>query len=124
MKKRPPLTDAAGEVRELTADDMAGFKPAKDALPTELYAGLVAIARYHASRGEANRKICLIPKSAHGTRERPRLADARRRAAGGQGAEVAGAGVEVQGVAQRVGQEVAGHARCSSAATYPSTAAA
>ncbi len=31
------------------------------------YAGLVAIARYHASRGEANRKVCLIPKSAHGT---------------------------------------------------------
>ena len=31
------------------------------------YTGLVAIARYHASRGEARRKICLIPKSAHGT---------------------------------------------------------
>ncbi|HQZ02955.1 MAG TPA: aminomethyl-transferring glycine dehydrogenase [Thauera sp.] len=31
------------------------------------YAGLVAIARYHASRGETQRKICLIPKSAHGT---------------------------------------------------------
>ena len=31
------------------------------------YAGLVAIARYHASRGEAHRKVCLIPKSAHGT---------------------------------------------------------
>ncbi len=31
------------------------------------YAGLVAIARYHASRGEAQRRICLIPKSAHGT---------------------------------------------------------
>ncbi len=31
------------------------------------YAGLVAIARYHASRGEARRKVCLIPKSAHGT---------------------------------------------------------
>ncbi len=31
------------------------------------YAGLVAIARYHASRGEAHRDICLIPKSAHGT---------------------------------------------------------
>lgn len=31
------------------------------------YAGLVAIARYHASRGEAQRKVCLIPKSAHGT---------------------------------------------------------
>jgi glycine dehydrogenase len=31
------------------------------------YAGLVAIARYHASRGESQRKVCLIPKSAHGT---------------------------------------------------------
>ena len=31
------------------------------------YAGLVAIARYHASRGEGERNVCLIPKSAHGT---------------------------------------------------------
>lgn len=31
------------------------------------YAGLVAIARYHASRGEGHRKVCLIPRSAHGT---------------------------------------------------------
>jgi glycine dehydrogenase len=31
------------------------------------YAGLVAIARYHASRGESRRQVCLIPKSAHGT---------------------------------------------------------
>ncbi len=31
------------------------------------YAGLVAIRRYHAARGEAHRSICLIPKSAHGT---------------------------------------------------------
>jgi glycine dehydrogenase len=31
------------------------------------YAGLVAISRYHASRGEGHRKVCLIPKSAHGT---------------------------------------------------------
>jgi len=31
------------------------------------YAGLVAIARYHASRGDGHRNICLIPKSAHGT---------------------------------------------------------
>jgi glycine dehydrogenase len=31
------------------------------------YAGLVAIARYHASRGEGQRNVCLIPKSAHGT---------------------------------------------------------
>jgi len=31
------------------------------------YAGLVAITRYHAARGEGQRNICLIPKSAHGT---------------------------------------------------------
>ncbi len=31
------------------------------------YAGLVAIQRYHASRGDSQRNICLIPKSAHGT---------------------------------------------------------
>ncbi|UXM95682.1 aminomethyl-transferring glycine dehydrogenase [Bartonella sp. HY329] len=31
------------------------------------YAGLLAIRRYHESRGDHNRNICLIPASAHGT---------------------------------------------------------
>ena len=31
------------------------------------YAGLLAIKKYHLSRGETNRDICLIPTSAHGT---------------------------------------------------------
>ncbi len=31
------------------------------------YAGLLAIRAFHASRGEAQRTICLIPESAHGT---------------------------------------------------------
>ena len=31
------------------------------------YAGLLAIRRYHESRGEGHRDICLIPVSAHGT---------------------------------------------------------
>ncbi|QID17587.1 aminomethyl-transferring glycine dehydrogenase [Nitrogeniibacter mangrovi] len=31
------------------------------------YAGLLAIRRYHDSRGDQARNICLIPKSAHGT---------------------------------------------------------
>jgi glycine dehydrogenase len=31
------------------------------------YAGLVAIRRYQSARGEAQRNVCLIPKSAHGT---------------------------------------------------------
>ncbi|QUM86328.1 aminomethyl-transferring glycine dehydrogenase [Moritella sp. 28] len=31
------------------------------------YAGLLAIHKYHESRGESHRNICLIPSSAHGT---------------------------------------------------------
>jgi glycine dehydrogenase len=31
------------------------------------FAGLLAIAAYHRSRGEAHRNVCLIPASAHGT---------------------------------------------------------
>jgi glycine dehydrogenase len=31
------------------------------------YAGLLAIGRHHASQGEPERKVCLIPVSAHGT---------------------------------------------------------
>jgi len=31
------------------------------------YAGLLAIRAYHASRGESQRDVCLIPSSAHGT---------------------------------------------------------
>lgn len=31
------------------------------------YAGLIAISKYHESRDEAHRNVCLIPSSAHGT---------------------------------------------------------
>ncbi|RLV58860.1 aminomethyl-transferring glycine dehydrogenase [Parashewanella curva] len=31
------------------------------------YAGLLAIQKYHESRGEGHRNVCLIPQSAHGT---------------------------------------------------------
>lgn len=31
------------------------------------YAGLLAIKKYHESRGESNRNVCIIPTSAHGT---------------------------------------------------------
>lgn len=31
------------------------------------YAGLLAIKKYHESRGEGHRNVCLIPQSAHGT---------------------------------------------------------
>lgn len=36
MSKRVPLTDADGEVRALTAEDMARFRPASQALPLDL----------------------------------------------------------------------------------------
>jgi len=36
MANRKPLTDADGEVRELTAEDLAQFKPAVEALPLSL----------------------------------------------------------------------------------------
>ena len=32
-KERPPLTDADGEVRELTAEDFAEFRPAIEVMP-------------------------------------------------------------------------------------------
>ena len=36
MAKRKPLIDSDGEVRELTAKDMARFKPAAEVLPQSL----------------------------------------------------------------------------------------
>lgn len=51
MTKRPLLTDAVGEVRELAAADLAKFKPAGDVLPAELYAGLVQMNRRAGVRG-------------------------------------------------------------------------
>lgn len=51
MSKRPPLTDEEGEVRELTAADMAEFKPAREVLPPELFAGLVEMNRRAGLRG-------------------------------------------------------------------------
>lgn len=36
MARRKPLIDADGEVRELTAEDMAKFKPTAEVLPPSL----------------------------------------------------------------------------------------
>jgi uncharacterized protein (DUF4415 family) len=36
MASRKPLIDSDGEVRELTAEDMAKFRPAAEALPSSL----------------------------------------------------------------------------------------
>ncbi|WP_018634301.1 aminomethyl-transferring glycine dehydrogenase [Neomegalonema perideroedes] len=50
---------------EITGYDAVSMQPNSGAQGE--YAGLLAIRGYHASRGDAHRKICLIPASAHGT---------------------------------------------------------
>ena len=50
---------------EVTGYDSVSLQP--NAGSQGEYAGLLAIMRYHESRGETDRNICLIPSSAHGT---------------------------------------------------------
>jgi glycine dehydrogenase len=50
---------------EITGFDAVSLQP--NAGSQGEYAGLLAIAGYHAARGESRRDICLIPISAHGT---------------------------------------------------------
>ena len=50
---------------ELTGYDKFSMQP--NAGSQGEYAGLIAIQKYHQSRGDNHRNICLIPSSAHGT---------------------------------------------------------
>ena len=50
---------------EITGYDAVSLQP--NAGSQGEYAGLLAIRSYHASRGEPERDVCLIPASAHGT---------------------------------------------------------
>lgn len=50
---------------EITGFDGVSLQP--NAGSQGEYAGLLAIRNYHLSRGENQRNVCLIPKSAHGT---------------------------------------------------------
>ena len=52
-------------LKECTGYDAISLQP--NAGSQGEYAGLLAIRRYHRSRGEARRNVCLIPGSAHGT---------------------------------------------------------
>lgn len=70
-----PLNQAAGYTTlatslksmlcEITGYDDFSLQPNSGA--SGEYAGLIAIQRYHKSRGEGQRNVCLIPSSAHGT---------------------------------------------------------
>jgi glycine dehydrogenase len=59
------IDELAGALRAITGFDAVSMQPNSGAQGE--YAGLVAIARYHESRGQKQRKVCLIPQSAHGT---------------------------------------------------------
>ncbi|EWH10423.1 glycine dehydrogenase [Catenovulum agarivorans DS-2] len=50
---------------EITGYDAISMQPNSGAQGE--YAGLLAIRKYHESRGDSHRNICLIPSSAHGT---------------------------------------------------------
>ncbi|MFB9215811.1 aminomethyl-transferring glycine dehydrogenase [Vibrio sinaloensis] len=57
--------DLKEKLCEITGYDDFSLQPNSGA--SGEYAGLIAIQRYHESRGEGHRNVCLIPSSAHGT---------------------------------------------------------
>ncbi|MCL2898267.1 aminomethyl-transferring glycine dehydrogenase [Brenneria tiliae] len=62
---RKMIEQLAGWLVQLTGYDAVCMQPNSGAQGE--YAGLLAIRRYHHSRNESARDVCLIPSSAHGT---------------------------------------------------------
>ncbi|MCP9231513.1 aminomethyl-transferring glycine dehydrogenase [Mesorhizobium sp. LMG 17147] len=62
---RAIIDELEGWLAEITGFDAVTLQP--NAGSQGEYAGLLAIRRYHLSRGEGHRTVCLIPSSAHGT---------------------------------------------------------
>ncbi|MFT2719141.1 aminomethyl-transferring glycine dehydrogenase [Deinococcus sp. A31D244] len=59
------LTELEAWLADITGYDAVSLQPNSGAQGE--YAGLLVIRKYHESRGESHRTICLIPASAHGT---------------------------------------------------------
>ncbi|WP_088330416.1 aminomethyl-transferring glycine dehydrogenase [Lacimicrobium sp. SS2-24] len=59
------INELGDDLVEITGYDNISMQPNSGAQGE--YAGLIAIQRYHESRGEGHRNVCLIPSSAHGT---------------------------------------------------------
>ena len=55
----------AAQLATITGFDSMSMQPNSGA--SGEYAGLMAIRAYHKSRGDTQRKVCIIPVSAHGT---------------------------------------------------------
>ncbi|MGL4743543.1 MAG: aminomethyl-transferring glycine dehydrogenase [Dermatophilaceae bacterium] len=62
---RQVVSDLSSWLCEITGYDAVSLQP--NAGSQGEFAGLLAIAAYHRSRGEHMRRVCLIPSSAHGT---------------------------------------------------------
>ena len=59
------MTDLSSKLCDITGYDALSLQPNSGAQGE--YAGLLTIRSFHQANGEANRNICLIPVSAHGT---------------------------------------------------------
>ena len=59
------FAELTAQLKAITGFDAISLQPNSGAQGE--YAGLTAIRRYQASRGETRRTVCLIPQSAHGT---------------------------------------------------------
>ncbi|QFP77750.1 aminomethyl-transferring glycine dehydrogenase [Deinococcus sp. AJ005] len=59
------LTELEGWLADITGYDAVSMQPNSGAQGE--YAGLLTIRKYHQSRGDTHRTVCLIPASAHGT---------------------------------------------------------
>ncbi|MFW5655550.1 MAG: aminomethyl-transferring glycine dehydrogenase [Roseicyclus sp.] len=59
------IADLSARLCEITGFDAMSMQPNSGAQGE--YAGLLTIAAYHRARGNAGRRVCLIPVSAHGT---------------------------------------------------------
>ncbi len=108
------IEDLKARLLDITGYDAMSMQPNSGAQGE--YAGLLAIRRYHAARGEGHRDICLIPVSAHGTNP--------------ASAQMAGMRVVVVKSAEngdidlddfRAKAEAAGERLAASMITYPST---
>jgi glycine dehydrogenase len=62
---REAIEDLTAKLCEITGYDAFSMQPNSGAQGE--YAGLLTILAYHRARGEHDRKVCLIPVSAHGT---------------------------------------------------------
>ena len=108
------VEDLADKLCVITGYDAMSMQPNSGAQGE--YAGLMTIAAYHAARGDTERKVCLIPVSAHGTNP--------------ASAQMAGMSVVVVKSAEngdvdlddfRAKAEAAGDALAACMITYPST---